>query len=314
MNPTRPRLAFAGALTLVALTGCSAGGSGAAAGGNTAAGSGGATDSVAGAVSRANALGSTGDAVKAAQAYRTTSDVQQKAVIKNGDVSIRTPHPQRARHRVDLLLKQLHGSLDAEQTVYDKAGHISDSHLVLRVPVARFAAAMHDVEGLGTVGHSSSTGKDVTTEVIDVRQRLKTLRISLHDLNAFQRQATGIDQLLRFENAITARRGEFQSLKAQRNHLLGETSMSTIDLDISLPPTHTVVTTARSHHAGFLTGLRRGWSALTGTVLVGLTGLGTVLPFVLVLTVLGLPLWWWIRRTARNRPATPATAEGPAAD
>ncbi|WP_151083333.1 DUF4349 domain-containing protein [Nocardioides cynanchi] len=313
MNPTRPRLAVAGVLTLVALTGCSGGGgSGSAAGGDTAGGA--AADSVAASTPRLADGSVTGQALKAVQAYGTTSDVQQKAVIENGTVSISTPDPQHARDRVDLLLKRLHGTIDAEQTVYDKAGHIHDSHLVLRVPVARFRAAMRDVEGLGTVGHSSSTGRDVTTEVIDVQQRLKTLRISLHDLNAFQRQATGIDQLLRFENAITARRGQFQSLKAQRDHLLSETSMSTIDLDISVPVTHPVAVASHHRPAGFLTGLHRGWSALTGTVLVGLTGLGTVLPFALVLTVIGLPLWLWTRRTARHRPATPAPADGPAAD
>ena len=107
---------------------------------------------------------------------------------------------------------------------------------MLRVPVASFATAMDDLESLGTVVHSSSSGKDVTTEVIDVQQRLRTLRISLHDLNSFQRQAATIDQLLRFENAITQRRGEYQSLKAQRDHLVNETSMSTIDLDVSVPP------------------------------------------------------------------------------
>jgi hypothetical protein len=310
MNITRPRLAFAGVLTLVALTGCSGGGAGGtSAGGDTTAGGVRAADNAAVPAAGAKALGDSVVAGPAAQSYQANQDVQQKAVIENGEVAVRTPDAQRARDRVDRLLKQLHGTIDAEQTVYDKAGDIHESHLVLRVPVARFTKAMHDVEDLGKVVHSSSTGKDVTTEVMDVQQRLKTLRISLHDLNAFQRQATDIGQLLRFEDAITARRGQFQSLKAQRNHLVDQTSMSTIDLDIAVP-TPQVVTTVSHHHAGFLTGLRRGWSALTRTVLVGLTGLGAALPFAVVLAVLGLPLWLWTRRTARHRPAT--AAEGPA--
>jgi hypothetical protein len=162
------------------------------------------------------------------------------------------------------------------------------------------------------VVHSSSSGKDVTTEVIDVQQRLRTLRISLQDLNSFQRQAANIDQLLRFESAITQRRGEYQSLKAQRNHLVSETSMSTISLDISVPPAHAIA--GPVDHAGFLTGLRHGWSALTGTVVVALTAVGAVLPFAVVLAVLGLPLWWWGRRLWGTRPADPAPAEGPAVD
>ncbi len=154
--------------------------------------------------------------------------------------------------------------------------------------------------------HSSSTGKDVTTQVIDVQQRLRTLRISLRDLNSFQRQASTINQLLRFENAITQRRGEYQSLKAQRDHLVNQTSMSTISLDLSIPPTHTA-TPGALHHAGFGTGLRHGWSAFTGTIVVTLTAVGAVLPFALVLGLVGLPLWWWGRRVWR-KPAAPAEA------
>jgi hypothetical protein len=237
--------------------------------------------------------------------------VEQRAVIKNGDISIHTTDPQQARDRVDALLTRLQGTIDDEQTVYDKSGQIRESALVLRVPVASFANAMDDLENLGTVVHSSSSGKDVTTQVIDVQQRLRTLRISLHDLNSFQRQASNINELLRFESAITQRRGEYQSLKAQRNHLVNETSMSTISLDISVPPTHTAPA-GPVDHAGFVTGLEHGWSALTGTVVVALTAVGAVLPFAVVLALLGLAGLWWVGRTSRGRPATPV--ESPPAD
>src|SRR4051794_37544753 len=206
---TRPRLALLGMLCLLVLTGCGGGGSGATAsgGGSVDSGSSG-RDSVA--APAAGAVGNTGEAPGGTQdlASKPTGDgAPQPAVIRTGDIAVRTTDPQQARDRVDRLLLRLHGSIDDERTVYDKSGHIRDSHLVLRVPVDTFGSAMRDLEQLGTVVHSSSTGKDVTTEVIDVQQRLRTLRISLRDLNAFQRKATTIDQLLRFESAITQRRG-----------------------------------------------------------------------------------------------------------
>ncbi len=235
-----------------------------------------------------------------------SGDLVQKSIIRHGDVAIRTADPQQARDRVDALLTRRHGSIDDEQTVYDTHGRIKDSSLVLRIPVASFTTAIHRLEQFGTVVHSSSTGKDVSSQVIDVQQRLKTLRISLHDLNSFQRQAANIDQLLRFENAITQRRGEYQSLKAQRNHLVNETSMSTINLDISVPPK--VVPPPHHHHAGFATGLRHGWSALTRAVVVALTAVGAALPFAVLVAVIGLPLWWWGRRVRRVRPAVDAPA------
>ena len=305
MTLPRARLALAGVVGLVALSGCSGGMSnGSGVGGDSAVGA----ESAGSAAARAPAAadvgtagGDTGKAVDAA------TIVDQKAVIRKGDIVLHTTDPQQARDRVDDLLTRVHGSVDDEQTVYDKHGVIRDSRLVLRVPVATFTTAMDDLEHLGTVVHSSSSGTDVTTQVIDVQQRLRTLRISLRDLNSFQRRATTIDQLLRFENAITQRRGEYQSLKAQRDHLVNQTSMSTIDVDISVPTAHTAAPGALDH-AGFLTGLRHGWTALTGTVVVALTAVGAVLPFALVLALVGLPLWWWGRRVWRGRGATPAEA------
>lgn len=304
MNLTRPRLALVGAVSLVALTGCGGGGGSESA---SAASGGTGTDSVTAPASGSrDVAGAQSFSVKATTAD-TATVVEQKAVIKNGDIAITTPDPQQARDRVDDLLARLRGSVDDEQTVYDKQGVIRESRLVLRVPVASFSKAMNDLEQLGTVVHSSSNAKDVTTEVIDVQQRLKTLRISLHDLNSFQRQATTIDQLLRFENAITQRRGQYQSLKAQRDHLVNQTSMSTISFDVSVPPAHPN-TTPSHHDAGFGTGLKHGWTALSGTVVVLLTAVGAALPFAVVLVLLGPPLWWLRRRLRRVPPAVDAPA------
>jgi hypothetical protein len=298
MTVTRPRLALAGVLTLLSLTGCSGGGDSGA-----SAAAGGAADSLA--APAAQPAGSTRLA-DGSTAVDAATVVEQRAVVKKGDLAVRTPDPQQARDHVDVLLTRLDGSIDDEQTAYDKHGRIQDSELVLRVPVASFTTAMDELERLGTVVHSTSSAQDVTTQVIDVHQRLRTLRISLHDLNSFQRRAANINQLLRFESAITQRRGEYQSLKAQRNDLVGQTSMSTIHLDLSVPPTHTAP--GPVHHAGFVTGLRHGWNALIGTVMVALTVVGAVLPFAVVLALVGVPLWWWGRRLWRTRPARgPAT-------
>lgn len=303
MNLTRPRLAaLAGVLGLVVLTGCSGGASGSASAAGDNAPAGGLSDR-----SAADPETSTAQAYKGNGSADQTAVVEHQAVIKKGDISLHAADPQQVRDRVDQLLARLHGSLDDEQTVYDASGRIKESQLVLRVPVATFGNAMDTLEQLGTVVHSSSSGTDVTTQVIDVQQRLRTLRISLRDLNSFQQHAATIDQLLRFENAITQRRGEYQSLKAQRDHLVNQTSMSTIDLDVSVPPAH-ATPAEHGRHAGFLTGLRHGWTALSDTVVVGLTALGAVLPFALLLAAIGLPVWWWLRRHGRTGPATPAEA------
>ena len=151
MTLTRPRLALVGVVSLVALSGCSGGASSGSPTADAVAGG----SSVSSSVPRAAAgLADTGT-----KAEDTASLVEQKAVIRNGDIVLHTTDPQQARTRVDALLTRLHGSIDDEQTVYDKKGVIRDSRLVLRVPVASFPAAMDALEQLGTVVHSAAAAR-----------------------------------------------------------------------------------------------------------------------------------------------------------
>ena len=296
MTLTRPCLALVGVVSLVALTGCSGGGGNAS---STAAADTAGSSSLAAHAPASEPRAAAGFKADASSASVDASTVvEQKAVIKNGTVVLHTADPQRARDRVDLLLTRLQGSIDDEQTVYDKRGLIRESRLALRVPVASFTVAMDDLESLGTVVHSSSTGQDVTTaghrraaaaaDPADQPARPQLVPAQGHQ----HRPAAPLR-----ERDLTQRRGQYQSLKAQRDHLVNQTSMSTIDVDLSVPPTKAAVTHPR--HAGFVTGLRHGWSAFTGTVLVVLTVLGAVLPFAVVLALVGLPLgWWWLTYVA----------------
>ena len=58
---------------------------------------------------------------------------------------------------------------------------------------------------------------------------------------------------------------------------------------------------------GFLAGLKGGWEAFTASVVVVLTAVGAVLPFAVAAAVVGLPLWWALRRrrTPQPRRSTP---------
>ena len=57
--------------------------------------------------------------------------------------------------------------------------------------------------------------------------------------------------------------------------------------------------------AGFLSGLKAGWNALGDAVVVMLTVLGAVLPFLLVGALVGLPAWIGLRALLRRRSPSP---------
>ena len=311
-TPRRPRPAawmlrlVAAALlaALVALVaGCSGGGENAASDAGAVQAEGGGRD------------GGSADSIAPEQAPRgaNRTSVQTKSVIRTGQVAVTNEDLDRTRAEVDQLLFGFGGSIDKEQTSHDDDGNIERSTLTLRVPVANFEAAMDALEKLGKVETSESSSKNVTTEVIDVNERVQTLQNSLDRLQIFQRRSDDIDDLIRFEDQITERESQLRSLQAQQAYLADQTSMSTITLYLSTPEKY-VAPPGVFEDAGFLAGLRSGWNALQDFVVVILTVFGAALPFALTVALVGVPVWVLVRVLARRRNATEATEAPAAAD
>jgi hypothetical protein len=235
--------------------------------------------------------------------------LRDRAVVMTGRVALSSTDLEKVRADVDDLMAALGGSVESEQTSNDRHGRTERSTLVLRVPVDRFTPAKKALARMGRLKTSDVSAKDVTTEVIDVDERVQTLQASLDDLQRFQRKATDVKDLLDFEDKIAARQAELQSLEAQQAYLADQTSMSTITLYLSLPDKYVPPPDALKD-AGFLAGLRTGWNALLDVAVVGLTVLGALLPFGLTGLLLGVPAWVAVRTLLRRRraPRPPAAA------
>jgi hypothetical protein len=289
------------ALALGALAAGCTGGGGGESSGDLDAGSAGGDAAMEGAA-REQARGSANRAV-----------VQTRAVIKTGQVSVTNADLDATRQELDELLQAFGGNIDREQTSHDDEGRIESSTLVLRVPVAEFTVAVDALENLGKMKTSESRSKDVTTQVIDVNERVQTIQTSLDRLQKFQRQSNNIDDLIRFEDQITQRESELSSLEAQQAYLADQTSFSTITLYLSTPDKYVAPPDALED-AGFLTGLKSGWNALKDAVVVGLTIVGAMLPFALALALVGVPLWLLVRADRRRNRLAPSTAQPPTSD
>jgi hypothetical protein len=299
LKPGRPRAAtrvtalFAAMLLAGGLGACSGGGSESASSDVQAQGEAGAGSDTSGADP---------SSPEAAQGGVNRAVIQTKAMIKTGQVAVTSTDLDRARDEVDQLLFGFGGSIDNEQTSHDRDGNIERSTLVVRVPVAKFKAAMDALEKLGKMRTSESTSKDVTTQLIDVDERVETLQTSLDRLQDYQRDSENIDDLIRFEDQITERESELQSLKAQQSYLADQTSMATITVYLSTPDKFVEPPDALED-AGFVTGLRGGWNALLDFVVVALTVLGAVLPFAIASALVGVPTWLLVRALVRRRTA-----------
>lgn len=265
----------------------------------------------AGAAADSARLGNTGNAFQSGSTgadEHAGSVVQKRAVISTGQVQLSSSDVGAARARVDAVLAREGGRVADENTTTDDHGTVTRSHLVVRVPSDRFDEAMRALAGVATLRSSSRKAEDVTTEVIDVQAWIAAQRAGVRRLRQLVSRAGDLRALLAVEQALTARQGDLDSLLRQQAYLTDRTSLATITVDISR---RTTTPPPVTHAGGFLGGLRHGWTALTATVNGVLVGFGALLPFVVLVALLGLPTWLVVRRLRRAR-ARPEPADSEA--
>ncbi len=246
----------------------------------------------------------TGDAATLRNASQAADPVDRQ-VISTGQVRLQSKDLSGLRADLDRLLARHGGYVADERTVNDKRGRTERSTLTTRVPAAAFATVMDSFQDYATVLSATVKAEDVTTEVIDVQSRLRTETRSLARLRSFLRRADTVPDLVRVEQEIAQRQAERESLAARAKYLADQTSLATITVVMDLPPDE-VVKDDPLADAGFLSGLRGGWSALGDATVVALTAVGAALPFALVVGLVGTPLLWWVRRTRGRRTPPPA--------
>lgn len=180
---------------------------------------------------------------------------------------------------------------------------VSHSVLTLRVPQQSLDQVMEQVAGLGAVLSRSQTSEDVTDTYVDVTSRVKTQRASVERVRTLLSRATGIGDVVRLESELSRREADLESLEARLAALDDSTTLGTLVVSFSRPD---VAIPNSQQHEGFVGGLLDGWHALGQSTAVVLKVVGAIIPFAVLLALLGLPLWLALRRRRRHAPAASA--------
>jgi hypothetical protein len=250
--------------------------------------------------SNADAPAPSGDASQGAPALQT------RAVISTGTVTLRSTDVGQARFDVQKVVDAHRGEIADEETATDTAGRIDRSRLVIRVPSQFFDEVMNDLGEVAELRSAKRTSEDVTTEVIDIGVRVRAQEESLERIELLLARAQNLRQIIAIESQLSRRQADLDSLKAQQAFLADQTSLSTIT--VFLEKTEQPAP-AEKDEAGFLAGFERGWDALGRTATVLATGLGAVLPFTVLLLLLGVPTWLLVRSLLRRRQSEPLPAD-----
>ena len=156
---------------------------------------------------------------------------------------------------------------------------------------------------LGTELSRNETASDVSAQVADVNSREAAAQDSLARLRQLFQHAGNVADLATVENEIAQREADLESLEAQQRTFTQQVAQATITVNLVATPkvAPLIAPVKKAHVVGFVRGLRGGWHAFTRTVTGITTAVGALLPFLIVLLVLGLAALI-VRRRLMARP------------
>jgi hypothetical protein len=316
MNRSRSltsRVSAAAAFALLALAagGCAAGSDGDDASDSSrpapAAGTPQDTASSAGTADGASLLSENGAFVDAAG--RSANDVaQERALISQGNVQLRSDDVGEALFEVQKVVDELAGEISQNETATDDEGDVKRARVVARIPSDRFAEAMQSLEDAATLITSSSNIDDVTTKVIDNKIRLAVQQRSIRRIALLLDRAQSIRDIVNIEAQLSRRQAELGSLQRQRAYLSDQTQMATITVSLERTKAEPEPKEKKEDAKGFVAGLDKGWTGFKEVVVSLATAVGAALPFLMALALLGWPAWALILRVRAGRSARTRSA------
>jgi hypothetical protein len=304
--------ATAGLLVLVTVSGCSGGSGKSSAGGQAAANAGlpvRGAPAAAGQQSEVRASAAGGQAKGAA----VTAVVVTEAKIRTAQLTVVVAKAAQVAGQADRAAQitiGVGGEVDSDDRM---SGPAAAAAMQLRVPPAQLRPVLDQLAALGKEKSRALSTTDVSEKVADVDSRVQSARDAIARLRVLYSSASKIGEIITVEGELSSREADLESLEAQQRTLARQTAMAVITLTLQTAPKTTVAKphTTHKHHSGFVGGLHRGWDGFVAAANGVATAFGTLLPFLVLILVLGVAgRVAWRRMPRRTGPGpSPAPAE-----
>jgi hypothetical protein len=254
-----------------------------------------------------------GGAAKDGAAKAPDLNIDQRAIIYTGSITVRVKDVNAAATQAAALAAGVGGFVGGdERHSGNTTTGVNTASVILRVPGDRFTSVVQQLSGLGKEEQRQTSTEDVTVESIDLDARITVQQARVDSGRKLLAQAKSLTDLVMLEKEVASRESDLASLQAKKRRLADLTTLSTITA-VLLGPEAVATVPSTESPAGFFGGLTRGWHSLLASLAVLLTVLGALLPW---LVALGIPVGiaiYLARRYGKRTVGTaaPATAGAP---
>jgi hypothetical protein len=231
-----------------------------------------------------------------------------RKIIYSATLEITVKNVDDTQKQVEKIIDE-HKGYVAKSDVSGSVGTRRTATWTLKVPVEKFRPAVAALAALGNVVRNASDSQDVTEEYIDVQARVRNLKAEEETLNKLLKdQAVRLEDVLKIRDQIKNVRGEIERAEGRLKYLETMSAVSTITLTAREEATYDPAASASGPDFGDRVGntFSASWNALKrfgeGIVLF-LVALAPWLPLILVA---GVVLWWLVRKLIRMADRPPA--------
>lgn len=229
------------------------------------------------------------------------SAAEQRKLIYQANLVMEVQDYEASKQRIQDMIHLSGGYIlefNDQYSEYERAGLFK-----IKVPAQGFQSMLEQLNKLEHLRYERSySATDVTEEYVDLEARLKVAKVEEERLLSFMEQAKNTSDLLKFSEDLTASQEKIERIQGRINYLNQNVSMSTIELRLY----ETIMgakTSALEQTFGERLGktLQESVKALID-LLQGLVLLLTaMLPFLVVIALVGLPVAWLVRKSNLRR-------------
>jgi len=176
----------------------------------------------------------------------------------------------------------------------------SQMSITLRVPAEQYDAVLDKITGLGQVADRTESSQDVTAQIVDVNSRVASMTASVTRVRALLDQATSVADIISIESELATREADLEALQQQQAYLQGQVAMSTVTVSLSAVTLPGPGAVEPEPDSGFIAGIKEGWAGLLGFLSWSGAMVGAFLPFLPLVAVVAVALWWLARRLRRS--------------
>lgn len=162
-------------------------------------------------------------------ASATTPRASSRQVVRRAELSVRVKSVEAAEKQVRTAVDAVRGYLDSA-TSSDLASDNPKMDLTVRIPVESFDDFLAKVESFGVRLSKTVSSEDVTTQLVDLEARGKTLAAQEDTIRAMLRQARSLNTVIELQDKLTEIRTTIESLAAERKALGGLATLSTVKI------------------------------------------------------------------------------------